>query len=143
MRRLVFCLLLTPIFALADGLTLTDAWSRATPPGSTTGAVYGVLSNEGDTPVTLGEISSPVANMAHLHTTRMDGGMMRMRQADGMTIAPGERVVLEPGSFHIMLMGVEQGLTEGQSISIEVGADNGPPARAMVRVGGMGQMGPP
>ena len=42
-----------------------------------------------------------------IHTTEMDGDIARMiRQDDGVEITPGETLLLEPGSYHVMFMGL-------------------------------------
>lgn len=143
MRILATALLLIPMCANASGLVLSDVWSRATPPGARAAAIYGVLENDSGSPVTIGAIETPVAGMAHLHMTSMEDGMMRMRQSDDIVLAPGERLVLEPGGFHIMLMGLKQGLSEGEMIDLRVSTTSGAVAEVQVPVGSIAQMGPP
>lgn len=143
MRVLIVLFLALPLTAIAEGLSFDSAWSRATPPGARTAAVYGVLSNNGNEPLTLAEISTGAAKMAHLHTTSMEGGMMKMRQADAVVLAPGEQLVLEPGGFHIMLMQLGAPLAEGDEFDVEIGTSEGERIEVSVPVGSVGQMGPP
>jgi copper(I)-binding protein len=47
----------------------------------------------------------------------MDNGVMTMRPVPGgLEIKPGETVVLNPGAFHIMVMGLKQPLTQGEKL---------------------------
>ena len=45
----------------------------------------------------------------------MDNGVMSMRPVPGgLEIKPGQTVVLNPESFHLMLMGLKQPLAQGE-----------------------------
>lgn len=49
----------------------------------------------------------------------MTDGVMRMRQLEGGVPLPaGETVKLEPGGLHVMLIGLKQPLTEGQTLPL-------------------------
>ncbi len=62
-------------------------------------------------------VATPAAGSATLHTTTMDGGIMRMRAInDGIVIAKG-RLMLEPNGTHVMLTGLERPLVQGQRIA--------------------------
>lgn len=44
---------------------------------------------------------------------------MKMRElADGLEIPAGETVVLAPGGFHIMFMGLKQAFVEGETVAV-------------------------
>ena len=45
----------------------------------------------------------------------MDNGVMKMRPVEGgLEIKPGQTVKLDPGGYHVMLMGLKQQLKEGE-----------------------------
>jgi hypothetical protein len=47
----------------------------------------------------------------------MDKGVMSMRPVQGgLEIKPGQTVVLNPDSFHLMLMGLKQPLVKGERV---------------------------
>ena len=47
----------------------------------------------------------------------MTDGVMRMRKLEkGLEIKPGQTVELKPGGYHIMFMGLREGLKQGQPI---------------------------
>jgi copper(I)-binding protein len=50
----------------------------------------------------------------------MDAGIARMRPVEALEVAPGTPTVLAPGGLHIMLMGVERKLIEGQTLPLEL-----------------------
>jgi periplasmic copper chaperone A len=108
-------------------IVVTGAWVRATvaagapevtpEPGGVTGA-YMTIANETEGAVALTAVSTSAAAFAEIHESQMDDGIMRMNMLERLEIQPGERVVLEPGSFHIMLMDLARGLAPGDAISL-------------------------
>jgi copper(I)-binding protein len=95
------------------GVTVRDAWARATPPGMTVAAAYLTLIGGPRADRLLGA-STPRAAMAELHVVTESEGMSRMRQTDGVGIPAGATVTLAPQGTHVMLMGVSEPLVPGQ-----------------------------
>ena len=86
--------------AHAQGITVDQAWARATSPSQTVGGVFLTITDKG-TPDTLVSASSPIADMLELHETVADNGVMKMRPIAGLPVAAGQSVVLKPGSYHL------------------------------------------
>jgi copper(I)-binding protein len=59
---------------------------------------------------------------------------MRMRPVDGVALAAGERVALEPGGLHIMLMGVTRSLAVGDTIAVTLSFEQSAPLAILVPV---------
>jgi copper(I)-binding protein len=114
----LFALALTAALALATASAqtsqpqVTNAWARATSGTSQPGVAY--LTIQSATPDRLVAASTPVAKTTELHTMSMSGGVMQMRPAAGIDIPVGQPVTLKPGGEHIMLMGLDHALREGQ-----------------------------
>jgi periplasmic copper chaperone A len=89
-------------------------WARPTAAGQVAGGGYLKLTNAGAAD-RLVSVSSEVATSVELHTMRMDGNVMRMRQVDGIDLPASQTVELKPGGFHIMFMGLKAPLKEGSS----------------------------
>ncbi len=92
----------------------------ATPsiPGTTNGAAYfAQLENKGDMPDKLVKATTPAAERVEIHTMSVDAqGVMRMREVDGIALAPKAVVRLRPGAgMHLMLIGLKAPLKEGAS----------------------------
>ena len=100
----------------AGGLQIVSPWARATPKGSTVSAGYLTITNKGTEPDRLIGGSVAPASRFEVHTTVMENGVARMRQVTGLEIKPGETVALAPGGMHVMLMGLKQPLTNGQTL---------------------------
>ena len=92
----------------------------ATPsiPGTTNGAAYlASIENKGAVADRLVRASTPIAARVELHTMAVDAqGVMRMREIDGLALAPKAKVQMKPGAgVHIMLMGLKEPLKEDAS----------------------------
>ena len=107
----------------AEGLAVSGAWVRATPPGSTMTGAYMTLHNHGPGPVRLRRVSSPAAEVVEIHDMIMEDGRMAMVPRDRLEIGPGTSVELAPGGLHLMLIGLTGPLEEGRSIPIELHPD--------------------
>lgn len=83
-----------------------------------TGAVYMTLVNPGPEPDRLVEVRTEVARRAQVHASRMEGGVVRMEPVPAVELPPRSRVALEPGGLHIMLMGLERRLAEGDRVPL-------------------------
>ena len=72
------------------------------------GAVYFEMRGGGEGDVLLGA-SSEIADDVQIHEVVSEGGSARMRAVEGgIAVAAGGRVVLEPGGYHVMLLGVRE-----------------------------------
>ncbi|HEX9706568.1 MAG TPA: copper chaperone PCu(A)C [Steroidobacteraceae bacterium] len=123
-RRSTIALLVVSLFAagpaLAGELTVTDAWSRTTPPGVTVGVVYFKIHNDTAKSDRLLKLKASVASSVQVHRTEVIEGVARMRDVAVLHVAPGERVAFEPGGMHVMLMGLKKPLVEGQKFDLEL-----------------------
>lgn len=90
--------------------------------GSTTpSAAYMQIENRGEHPIALVAVASPVSMMAQIHQTTITDNVARMSEVEGgIEIAAGETAVLQPGSFHIMLMSLTQDLVPGSAIALDL-----------------------
>ena len=104
-----------PLAASDHALKVEQPWARASLGKVKVGAAYLTIVNQGHDADRLVALSSPVAERTELHSTTMDEGVMKMRPVESLEVAPGETVAFEPGGLHVMLMGLKQPLTEGES----------------------------
>ena len=104
------------VLAQTNQLEVSNAWARATPGKAENGAAYVTIVSP--TPDRLLSASSPAAKKAELHTMEMAGMVMKMRPIAGLDIPAGQPVALKPSGEHIMLIGLQQPLREGQSFTL-------------------------
>lgn len=98
-------------------LRIDNPVARATPAGARSGAVYLSVENRGDQTDRLLRVSTPLAH-AELHQMSVDGGVMRMRAVAGVDVKPGDRLVLKPGGYHVMLIDLKRPLQAGESFPL-------------------------
>jgi periplasmic copper chaperone A len=114
-------LIATPSSAFTQGASIQveQPWSRATPTGASTGAVYLTITNKShDTDRLLGA-SSDVADKSQIHEMKVVNGTMKMREVSGgLPVPAGGSVVLKPGGYHVMLIGLKQPLKAGETIPL-------------------------
>ncbi|WP_163837265.1 copper chaperone PCu(A)C, partial [Providencia stuartii] len=81
-------------------------WVRATvAPQKATGAFMQLTASKA---VKVVAASSPVAAMVEIHEMKMEDGVMKMRAVDALALPAGQPVALKPGSYHVMLMGLQR-----------------------------------
>jgi copper(I)-binding protein len=112
--------LTTALPAFAGELSVTDAWSRETPPGVTVGVVYLTLKNGTGKSDRLLRIASPVAAKAQVHRTEILDGIARMREVAVLHVDAGQTLKFEPNGMHVMLMGLEKQLVAGQAFDLDL-----------------------
>lgn len=122
-------------------LTVDGAWARTSPAVADAGAVYLVITNDGDTDDALvgAAVDPSVAARAEIHETVMAqtqtqaqnqnqgsmttmGGstppMMEMREVESIAVPAGETVTLEPGGYHVMLLQLVEPLVAGERVEL-------------------------
>lgn len=106
--------------ALADTLTITDAYARASSPLAMSGAAFMLIENGAETDDRLLAARSGAAARAELHT-HLEGadGVMRMVEVeDGLAVPAGGTLRLRRGGDHVMLMGLAEPFVHGRSIRL-------------------------
>ena len=96
----------------AGSVQVEHPYARATLAGQPTAGGYMTLSNHGAQDE-LTSVSAPVAARVELHSMRMDGDVMRMRQVESIVLPAGQTVELKPGGFHLMFIGLKSPLKAG------------------------------
>jgi copper(I)-binding protein len=131
----------TGVVAQDATILLEKPWVRRAPAmpeaGSaapSTAAGYVTLRNRGPARDALLSATADVAERVELHETRNMSGMMMERVAK-VELAPGSRVELKPGSYHLMLIGLKRALTPGQTVTLTLQFERAGPitTRAEVR----------
>lgn len=117
-------LVVTPAFAHNGVVHLGDInislpFTRATLPNAPVAGGFLTIENTGAEPDRLISARSDIAGDTQIHEMAMQGDVMKMRPlANGLEIPAGKTVVLAPGGFHIMFMGLKQTLVEGETITV-------------------------
>ena len=131
---LAFAAALATLPVFAGGLTVSNAWSRSTPPGVTVGVVYFTLKNDTGKSDRLLKLSTPVASKVQVHHTEIQGGIARMRAVAVLHVDAGQTLEFAPNGMHLMLMGLKKPLVEGQRFDLELLFEVGGPNKVEVVV---------
>ena len=98
----------------AGTLDIGHPWSRATLPGAKVAAGYLTVKNNGSEADRLIGASAGIAGKGEIHEMTMKDGVMIMRPVtEGVEIPAGGELKLEPGSYHLMFMGLKEPAVEG------------------------------
>lgn len=127
--------------AQVPSVEVSGAWARATTSSARVGGAFMTLKAVGGADRVV-SASSPVAEKIELHETINDGGVMKMREIPQMVLAPGQPMVLKPGSYHIMLIGLKKPLNRGESFPLTIVFEKAAPVTATVVVQAAGASAP-
>lgn len=120
----------------AGDLTVTGAFSRATLPNAKTAGGFLVIENAGQTPDRLLGASTEGAKKTEIHEMKMEGDVMKMAKlADGLEIPAGSTVTLEPGGYHVMMMGIVQPLRPNECLAVTLQFEKAGDLEVMLSIG--------
>lgn len=95
-------------------------YARATMPGQPNGGGYLKIDNAGGAADRLVAASADVSRTVELHTMKLEGDVMRMRQIDAIDVPAGQTVELKPGGMHLMFIGLKAPLKAGDSFPVKL-----------------------
>lgn len=109
----------TPV-ANKDGISLSDPWARVGMSGDNSAAYLYISNTSGED--TLVSAQSTVAKTIELHTViKGENGMMQMQPVEGGIPVPAQgNQTLKPGSYHVMLIGLNNDLAKGDTFEVEL-----------------------
>ena len=125
MKKLIVTALLSASTLLASTVEVKDAYVRATPPGLPNSAAFMTLENSTSQDRAVVKASSKIANAVELHTHDMKDGVMKMYQVPQIAVPNHTTVVLKPGGFHVMFIGLQHPLKEGETVTFTLEFKNG------------------
>jgi len=123
LSKLAFAALLmvsaVPAFAQSSSIQVENPRAPATPSGAKTGVVYMTIDNKLSIADRLTGLSSEVAKKLQIHETKMENGIMKMREiSGGLPVPAGGSVVLKPGGYHVMLIDLNKPLKAGETFPL-------------------------
>ena len=101
----------------------TTGFVRPATEGATATAAYVNLLAKGDD--ALIAASAPGFRAVELHTVMSDNGMMQMRRIERLAMPDGVSVKMAPGGDHIMLIGPEGAVSEGDVVPLTLSFESG------------------
>jgi copper(I)-binding protein len=123
----------------AENITVNMPWIRATAPGQTVSGAFMTLVNDSTTAYALTAVSFSAAGTVEIHETSMADGVMRMRMVSQIDIPANGSAELKPGSYHIMLIGLERELKAGTTENLTLTFSDGSQKTVAAMVGTPGE----
>lgn len=100
-------------------IEISGPFTRATLPNAPVAAGFLTIANHGGENDRLVAVESPIAKEGQIHEMAMQGDVMKMQHLpDGIVIPAGETLVLEPGGYHLMFMGLTGPIKEGDKVPV-------------------------
>ena len=92
--------------------------------GQKAAAAYVSIFNQSDDDVVIEKITSSISDTAEIHDTILEGEIIRMKKVDSLNIPARSEFYFQPGSTHIMLMGLNQELKDGKTFNLNFVFEN-------------------
>lgn len=104
----------------AKSISINDPWAMNATMSQGNGAAFMTVENTSSAEDELIAVSVPssVATEAQMHDVAMEGEMMKMVQVQAVSIPANGTREFKHGSFHIMLMGLQNPLEIGSTVDI-------------------------
>ncbi len=109
----------------SDVVVIMDAWIREAHPRARVNAAYMTLANLGSEEVTLVKVESREFENVEVHEMTMVDGLMAMQRISDLSIPPNEKIRLQPGGMHLMLMGPLAHLATGRKVDMTLTFESG------------------
>jgi copper(I)-binding protein len=118
--------------ALAEGIEISNGWTRVTVRGASVGVGYMTIDNQSGAADTLASASCDCAGRVEIHESVEKAGLMTMRALPkGVEIKAGKQLALKPGGHHLMLVGLKGPFVLGDTVHMtlhfakagDIGAD--------------------
>ena len=99
-------------------ITFNKPWVRLLPPTVMNTAGYVTINNSSNKPEKLLRVWSPTIDSVSLHQTKNENGLFKMLPVDNLVLPAHGQIEMKPGSYHIMIMGLDTPLTLESTITI-------------------------
>ena len=105
--------------AKVGSISINHPWARATPGAVKNSAAFMVFENKGAADKLIG-VSGDIAKDIQIHSMITEAGVMKMREIKSLDIPANGKAELKPGGFHVMLIGLKDGLKEGATFPLKL-----------------------
>ncbi|MDO7084172.1 copper chaperone PCu(A)C [Pseudocolwellia sp. AS88] len=101
-----------------EHISFNAPWVRAMPPMVMHTAGYVEIHNASTVADKLIRVWSPAINTIEVHQTKQVDGVFKMLEAKNTRIPPNGKLILQPGGYHLMMMGIKSPLIENETLVI-------------------------
>lgn len=130
-------------FAAGD-ITVSGAFTRAMLPNARSAGGYLTIANTGSEPDTLVGAESEAAGEVQLHSSTLEGDVMKMAPVEGgIEIPAGGTVALTPSGLHMMFVDIPTAFEEGVCVEVTLTFARAGALPVLLSVGGAAAAAPP
>lgn len=122
----------------SHGIMIDQPWAPHTGKRTMSAAVYFKIHNNGHHADALVGVETDLAEVAMLHRSYEDDGIMKMDHVEALEIKAGGDAALEPGSYHIMLMRLVKPLKRGEVFPLTLEFEKAGKVQVIVEITGIG-----
>ena len=107
----------------SKSVEMRDGYVKAMADDAKMTGIFGTVTNHSDKDVTIVGFEADVTAGSYEVHEVVDGKMKE--KEDGLTIPAGQTTVMEPGSYHLMLMDVPTPIKAGDNVAVTLKLDDG------------------
>lgn len=122
---LILCLFLSFNSHASSALQIKNAWIPEAPPGARVMAGFMELHNSSSEHINIIAVSSPEFNSVEMHLSTETNGTARMLPQKQLGIAAHDKLILQSGSYHLMLIKPKNRLISGDKAQLNFTLSNG------------------
>ncbi|MCW9014015.1 MAG: copper chaperone PCu(A)C [Gammaproteobacteria bacterium] len=121
---ILFLSSLSPL-SLADHIKINNAWIREAPPVSKVLAAFMDIDNHASDTVYIIAVESRDFGAIEMHLSKEENGVARMLPQSQLVIPAKGKLMLKPGSYHLMLFRPQKRLKKGDTAEFTFTLGNG------------------
>lgn len=134
----VFLCCASPSYAQSEvpreRVELTSSWVRTPIPGQGMTAGYFTVSNNSSVDLVLDSVYVEAARHAMVHRTTRRGDNVSMEHVDQMVVPANSSLVLAPGGYHLMIMGLDSSFVNRKTVGITLNWQGGKQTYSVVEI---------
>ena len=109
----------------STNVSITNSWIPEAPPGARVMAGFMEIHNTTTHPIEVTKVESPAFDSVEMHLSKEVDGIAKMLQQKVLSIPAKDKLILQSGSFHLMLMKPKQKLVNGNTVKLVFTLSNG------------------
>lgn len=123
--KITAAMLAASALLLAGDIKVENPFVKEIAPNMKNSAAFMSIKNSGDKKITLVSAKNDASAITELHTHGKKDGMMVMYKVPNIEIPAKGEALLKPMGLHIMLIGLNKQIKEGDTVNLELTFDNG------------------
>lgn len=123
--KLIVSIAAAATLLVASDIKVENPFVKEVAPNMKNSAAFMTIKNSGDKKVSLVSATNDASSITELHTHGKRDGMMVMYKVDKMDVPAKGEALLKPMGLHVMLIGLNKQIKEGDTVNIELKFDNG------------------